>query len=115
MYRCVSLETRKTGHERTKFLRALAEAGYEDSLVLRRETAERVMSDERARIIEELRDGDVRSIRELARRTDRDAGAVKRDLDVLFECDVIEYSEHGARKAPRLKYDNVFVEPLLVR
>jgi predicted transcriptional regulator len=99
----------------TKLLRALAEAGYEDSLVLRRETAERVMSDERARIIEELRDDDVRSIRELARRLDRDAGAVKRDLDVLFECDVIEYDKKGARKAPRLKYENVFVEPLFTR
>jgi len=53
--------------------------------------------------------------RELARRLDRDAGAVKRDLDVLFECDVIEYDEKGARKAPRLKHDNVFVEPLFVR
>lgn len=84
-------------------------------LVLRRETAERVMSDERALILEELRDDDVRSIRELARRLDRDAGAVKRDLDVLFECDVIEYEEHGARKAPLLKYENVFVEPLFTR
>jgi len=99
----------------TNFLRALAEAGYEDSLVLRRETAERVMSDERARIIEELRDDDVRSIRELARRLERDAGAVKRDLDVLFDCDVIEYDEQGARKAPRLKYKNLFVEPLFTR
>ncbi len=99
----------------TNFLRTFAEAGYEDSLVLRRETAERVMSEERARILEELRDDDVRSIRELARRLNRDAGAVKRDLDVLFECDVIEYDEKGARKAPRLKYDNVFVEPLFTR
>ena len=111
----MSLESQQNKHSRTKFLRALAEAGYEDSLVLRRETAERVMSDERARILEELRDGDVRSIRELARRLDRDAGAVKRDLDVLFECDVIEYEEHGARKAPRLKYESIFVEQLFVR
>jgi predicted transcriptional regulator len=73
------------------------------------------MSDERARILEELRNDDVRSIRELSRRLERDAGAVKRDLDVLFECDVIEYEEHGSRKAPRLKYENVFVEPLFVR
>jgi len=96
------------------FLSALAEAGYENSLVLCRETAERVMSEKRARILEEL-DDDVRSIHELARRLDRDAGAIKRDLDVLFECDVVEYDEKGARKAPRLKHDNVFVEPLFVR
>ena len=101
--------------KKSDFLRALAEMGYEDSLVLRRETAERVMSEERTRILEHLRDDDVRSIRELARRLDRDAGAVKRDLDVLFECDVIEYEEYGARKAPRLKHDNIFVEPLFVR
>ena len=111
----VPLESQQNRHNQTKFLRALAEAGYEDSLVLRRETAESVMSDERARILEELREDDVRSIRELARRLDRDAGAVKRDLDVLFECDVIEYDEEGARKAPRLKHNNIFVEPLFTR
>jgi predicted transcriptional regulator len=111
----VSLESQQDKHSRTRFLRALAAAGYEDSLVLRRETAERVMSDERTRVIEELRDDDVRSIRELSRRLERDAGAVKRDLDVLFECDVIEYDEKGARKAPCLKYENIFVEPLFVR
>lgn len=111
----MSLESQQDREKRTEFLRALAEAGYEDSLVLRRETAERVMSDERARIVEGLRDSNVRSIRELARRLDRDAGAVKRDLDILFECDVVEYEEVGARKAPRLKHENVFVEPLFTR
>lgn len=104
-----------TGAERRKaeFVKRLASAGYEDFLVLERASAERVLTDRREGVVDELRRTDPSSITELADALDRDVAAVKRDLDTLFEAGIVTYEVDGARKRPRLKHAHVFVEPLV--
>lgn len=93
-------------------MRALAEAGYSDSVVLRRDTADEVLTRERLRIVDHLREREFESVTALAAELDRDKSAVKRDLDVLFEHGVVEYSQEGRRKRPMLRHEHVFVEPV---
>lgn len=96
-----------------EFVRALAEAGYSDAVVLRRESASEILTEQRVRMLEALRDREFDSMTSLAEHLDRKKTAVKRDLDVLFEHDLVVYEEEGRRKAPRLKHEHVFVEPVL--
>lgn len=107
------MTTRSDGGRRTAFLRALAEAGIVDTLVLRRETAESVLTEKRMELLEEVAAGEVESVRDLARRVDRDVSIVSRDLDVLFEAGVIAFEEDGRAKRPVLARENVLVEPLV--
>lgn len=98
---------------KAEFARRLARGGYEDFLVLERETAERVLTEKRLELLDTLRAERVESISDLAARLDRDVSAVYRDLDLLFEHGLVEYETDGSRKAPRLKHEHVFVEPVL--
>lgn len=98
---------------RLEYMRMLAESGYSDSVILRRETASEVLTDERMRIVDTLRDREVESMTELADVLDREKSAVKRDLDILFKYDIVEYEEEGRKKAPRLKHTHIFVEPVV--
>lgn len=52
-------------------------------------------------------------MRDLARRLDRDVSIVSRDLDVLFEAEVVDFEEEGRAKKPVLAHENIFVEPVL--
>lgn len=102
------------GSNRLRFIRALQEAGVEDPLVLKRDTAAGVLTDQRVAILEHLASGEeVRSVRDLARQLDRDKSIVSRDLDVLFEAGIVEFETDGRSKAPVLAHDNVFVEPIM--
>ena len=91
--------------------------GYTDLLVLRREAGRDVLTDGRLTIIQHLyRYGDdVESVSDLARRLDRDKGAVSKDLRRLAELDVIEYENggDGEAKQPLLKHDHVVIEPVV--
>jgi predicted transcriptional regulator len=64
------------------------------------------------RIVDTLRDREVESMTELADVLEREKSAVKRDLDILFKYDIVEYEEKGRKKAPRLKHAHIFVEPV---
>lgn len=98
---------------RIEFTRRLVEGGFENVLVLQRATAERVLTDKRMEIVEKVTTDDVSSVRDLARQLDRDVSIVSRDLDVLFEAEVIDFEQHGRSKMPILAHENVFVEPLV--
>lgn len=97
----------------TEYVRALAGAGLDDISVLRRETAERVLTKKRAELIEQIATGEVESIRDLARRVDRDVSIVSRDLDILSEARVVEFEEDGRAKRPTLAHKNIFIEPVV--
>jgi len=98
--------------DRARLARAAAEAGFEDVLVVERETAKAVLTDERQELLDRIRSGGVGSVRGLARSLDRDKAAVSRDLDLLFREDLIEYVADGNKKRPELKHETVLVEPL---
>ncbi|WP_435065163.1 transcriptional regulator [Halobaculum sp. EA56] len=101
-----------TRESKAEFARRLASAGYDDFLILDREAATRVLTERREELIDAIRAESPASITALANAVDRDVAAVHRDLDVLFEYSIVEYEESDGRKAPRLKHDRVFVEPV---
>lgn len=98
--------------QRAAIARARAEAGVGDVHVVDRETAACLLTEKRQELIARIADGDVDSVRGLARDLDRDVAAVSRDLELLFEHDVIEYETDGQRKLPRLKHATVVAEPI---
>ena len=91
--------------------------GYTDVLVLRRENGRDVLTEGRLDLLQYLeRHGDeVESVRDLARRLDRDKGAVSKDLRRLAELDVVEYEGvgDGEAKRPSLKHEHVVIEPVV--
>lgn len=97
---------------RSRMARALATSGFEDVLVTDRATAKRVLTEKRQELIARIRAGDIESVRGLAADLDRDVSGVSRDLDLLFEADIIEFETDGQRKIPRLKHDTVVAEPI---
>lgn len=103
----------ETEGSKAEFARRLASAGYEDFLILERDTAERVLTERRLELVDELRDRRPESTSDLADRLDRDVAAVHRDLDTLFEFGLVSYDVDGSRKRPRLKHEHAFVEPVL--
>jgi predicted transcriptional regulator len=96
-----------------ELVKSLAEAGYDDLLLLRWETAREVLTDERMDLIEHLQDGDVDSIEELARRVERDPADVSEDLNILFKNAVIDFEEEEDRKIPVLQHENIFIKPII--
>lgn len=91
--------------------------GYTDVLVLRRENGRDVLTEGRLELVGYLdRHGDdVESVSDLARRLDRDKGAVSKDLRRLAELDVVEYEGDGdgEAKRPVLKHEHVVIEPVV--
>lgn len=101
-----------TANKKAKFALRLAEAGYDDFLILDKEEAEEVLTPKRQELLELIDDEEPESITELAQAADRDVSIVHRDLDLLFEYSLVEYKEEGGKKRPKLKHRHVFVEPL---
>lgn len=93
-------------------LEALAKAGYDDVLVLDRESVGFVFTDRRTELVELIEDGEGLSVGEIAEALDREQSAVSRDLDVLFEYSVIDYEREGRRKIPFLRHETILQEPL---
>ena len=91
--------------------------GYTDVLVIRRENGRDVLTESRLELLTYLqRHGDdVESVSGLARRMERDKGAVSKDLRRLAELDVIEYEGEGDgdAKRPALKHEHVVIEPVV--
>jgi DNA-binding transcriptional ArsR family regulator len=84
----------------------------ESVYILPQEGADEILTQKRMEIIETLREKDIESIRGLSRNLDRDVSAVSRDLEILRENDIIEYSEERGRKRPQLTTEKIVVEPL---
>jgi predicted transcriptional regulator len=102
---------------RDEFAGDLNAQGYTDVLVLRRENGRDVLTESRLELLDclEGHEDEVESVRGLARRLDRDKGAVSKDLQRLAELDVIEYdgAGEGGAKRPMLKHEHVVIEPVV--
>lgn len=94
---------------------ALADAGYEDVLIIDLENARKVLTDRRLEVIQTIRDQDVSSIRELARTLDRKENVVYEDLQLLFEEGIVDFERDANRKVPVLRHDNALVRPITLR
>ena len=101
--------------QQDEFASDLTERGYSDVLVLRRENGRDVLTDRRLAIVQYLeRDGETgESVSDLARRLDRDKGAVSKDLCRLAELDIIEYEGKGEGEAKRPVLKHVVIEPVI--
>lgn len=99
--------------EHAEFIRRLMTGGFEDVLVLDLDAATRILTEKRRELLERIEEGDVESVRSLADELGRDKAAVSRDLDLLFEHDLIEYEREGSRKIPNPKHETVLVKPIL--
>ena len=99
--------------KKAEVTRALIQAGYDDVLMIDRETASTVLTEKRQELLDRIREGEIESVRQLASDISRDKAAVSRDLELLFRYDLIEYREEGSRKIPELKHDTVIVEPIV--
>lgn len=94
-------------------VRALADQGYDDVLVLQPGDYARVLSERRRELVGAIHATDGLSVGELADHLGREQPAVSRDLDVLFRYDVVDYRRDGRRKLPVLAHDTVLAEPLV--
>jgi polysaccharide pyruvyl transferase WcaK-like protein len=94
------------------FFREIVEDTEYSICVIPKKLAREVLTQKRLEIIQVLRDNDFSSKRDLARYLERDIKSVSRDLDVLWDCSVINYTEEGNRKIPQLSAEKIIVEPL---
>lgn len=98
-----------------EYLRTWAEAGVDDALHLRPETARQVLTEKRLEIVRTLAEGpeEIEGVVDLAERLDRDPGDVSKDLKRLSKLQIVEFEDEGGSKIPRLKHQNVLVKPIL--
>lgn len=96
-----------------KIVRAVASVGYDDVLVLDEQTASAVLTEKRRELLDHIETGAVESVRSLAIDVGRDKAVVSRDLQLLFEYDLIDFEREGRRKVPMMKHETVLVEPIL--
>lgn len=103
--------------EQDEFATDLNARGYTDVLILRRENGRDVLTDSRLGLIQCLdqHGENITSVSGLARRLNRDKGAVSKDLRRLAELDIIEYHGEGdgEAKRPVLKHNHVVIEPVI--
>ncbi|MBS1264090.1 MAG: hypothetical protein MAG715_01290 [Methanonatronarchaeales archaeon] len=98
-----------------KLSRALADEGYEDVLFVDLEDAGRILTEKRLELIRAVAEGDVESIRGLARQLDRKENVVHEDLTLLFEEGVIDFEEEKNRKIPVLRHENIWIKPVSLK
>jgi predicted transcriptional regulator len=98
-----------------EYLKWTTETDLEDVHILRRDTAERVLTKERMRLLEKIETGELDSVRDLARCVDRNVSIVSRDLKILYEAEVIEYESSGRARRPVLAHENIFIKPVVFK
>jgi predicted transcriptional regulator len=103
--------------QQNEFASALAAQGYTDVLILRRENGRDVLTEGRLELVSHLEryGDDIESVSDLARRLDRNKGAVSKDLHRLAALDIVEYEGDGdgEAKRPLLKHEHVVIEPVV--
>lgn len=92
---------------------ALSKAGFGEVKVLSHEAADRIFTEKRRELIRTIKNQDVASQRDLAKKVGRDPGAVQRDLQRLIEGDLVALEDAGRANKPVLKHDAIIVEPIV--
>lgn len=97
-----------------RFAKALREGGFDDVFMLDIETAQKVLTEERLRLIDAIDENqeEIDSKSDLAELVERENSAVHRDLDILFENGLIRYEKIGRRRIPKLAYEHIVIEPI---
>jgi predicted transcriptional regulator len=86
----------------------------DDTLVLRFETVEEVLTPRRKELINTIKNEEVSSVTELSELVGRDKSRVSKDLKELYETDIIEFEEVNGGKSPELKHDIIDIEPIVL-
>jgi len=103
----------KSKPRKSEFAKSLVKAGYDDFLVLEKDTAEKVLTEKRLEIIDTIREEEPESIPELARLLDRKVPAVHADVKLLWSHSVLDLEDGaGGRKKPVIRRSHVFIEPV---
>jgi len=103
------------GSERSDFMSMLVKNGYgSETLVTDTDSLARITTERRMELIKELSENEFSSVEELADKLGRDSGNVSRDLDILFEEDVIDFEPDNSRKKPVLKRKILLSEPVFL-
>jgi predicted transcriptional regulator len=110
----IEKQTQEQDNERKKnFARILAENGYrENTLITDKEGFQKITTDKRMEILETLAEQEVDSVQSLADYLDRDRGNLSRDLDILFQEDMIGFEREDNRKKPLLKHNKIVPQPV---
>ncbi|MCJ7479058.1 MAG: hypothetical protein MUP63_02660 [Candidatus Nanohaloarchaeota archaeon QJJ-7] len=104
-------EVQETG--RPEWVERVEAMEANDILVLDLEGASQILTDNRIEMMDVIEEQEPESIRDLARKVDRNVNAVMRDLKVLYENDVVMFEEEKNRKIPRMRHERVIVEPVV--
>jgi len=83
------------------------------TLWLKPGTFKDLFTDKRLELVEQLKEKEFESIRDLANTVDREPSAVQKDLKQLYEHAVVDFKEESTRKIPELRPDAILVEPIL--
>lgn len=102
-------------NELLQLSKALSKEGYEDVLFLNLEDARRILTEKRLELIQTIKDREINSIRDLARKLDRKENVVYDDLNLLFEEGVIDFEEEGNRKIPVFRHENIWIRPITMK
>lgn len=79
--------------------------------IIPKELARELLTPKKLEILETIQEEEVESMRDLARKLDRDPGIVKKDLDKLWKHGLIDYEEDGRKKKPVRTADKIVIEP----
>lgn len=108
-----NIEKKEKEVSNKNFAQILVENGYgEETLITDKEGFNRVTTLKRMEILEKLNREEIGSVKQLADELERDGGNLSRDLEILFQEDMIEYQHDGKKKKPVLKHTKIVIEPL---
>jgi len=88
----------KGAKRKIRLMKALASRGIKDALILKPDTAKKVLTEKRIELVRTIKDEEVTSIKELSEKVDRKVEAVHRDLKILQRNGVVTFIEKGGRK-----------------
>lgn len=102
------------GEDTLEFVKEVIENNKDVSThVIPAELARKIMTEKRIEIIETIREEEIESKRDLARKVDRDISVVSKDLKVLWKYGIVEYREEdNNRKIPEITAEKIIIEPL---
>lgn len=78
----------------------------DDVLILKSKHASQ-LTDKRKEILETIKEEKVESIRDLARKVDRDPKNVLEDVRLLFKLNIIDVQKKSGKKIPKIAHDSI--------
>jgi len=108
------VEKKREKPEELQLIEDLSERGYDDVLILKPETAQKVFTEKRKELLETIQDQSPDSVKQLANRVGRDTGIVSKDLKILVENEIVELKSKNGAKIPEIRHKNVFTQPVIL-